>query len=289
MRQQNLITDPDNEYLNSDDELVVSDFDDVESIISSGDQESDENDEDNELSLDIPYLAKDGTQWERTPPQKVSRGRRPAYEIIRGRMGILPYAASRIEDEVTAFKLSFFQKNIDEMIIHSNEKGKEKFGVQWTYMDAVEMDAFLGLNILAAAFKSNTEALESLWDDETGRPIFRATMSLQRFRQIFQSLRFDCKTTREQINGGAIRSFLSAWNNQQSLLFAPYESMTIDEQLSSFRGKFMGRIYMKSKPTRYGLRWDHLVDSRTSYENYRAEADECGPNDCSKSRQRPGI
>ena len=40
------------------------------------------------------------------------------------------------------------------------------------------------------------ETLDELWSPETGRAIFMATMTLQRFRQIMRYLRFDDKTTR---------------------------------------------------------------------------------------------
>ena len=53
------------------------------------------------------------------------------------------------------------------------------------------MRAYLGLLILAGMFRSQHESNKSLWDNETGRAIFAATMSQKRFLQINLAVRFD--------------------------------------------------------------------------------------------------
>ena len=57
--------------------------------------------------------------------------------------------------------------------------------------DTISLWAYIGLFLLAGVYKSNHESLPSLWDYIKGRPIFRATMSLLRFRNITSVIRFD--------------------------------------------------------------------------------------------------
>ncbi|XP_036332598.1 uncharacterized protein LOC118743942, partial [Rhagoletis pomonella] len=59
-------------------------------------------------------------------------------------------------------------------------------------IDAVELRAWLGLNYLCGIFRNATHngPLDELWSLELGNAIFRATMSLKRFKFISESLRF---------------------------------------------------------------------------------------------------
>lgn len=72
-------------------------------------------------------------------------------------------------------------------------EGQRVFGEGWANIEHEEIQAFIGLLILAGVLKSHNELAVSLWDSEMGRAIFRATMSLNKFKQI---LRFDDKRSR---------------------------------------------------------------------------------------------
>lgn len=63
-------------------------------------------------------------------------------------------------------------------------------------ISAQELDAYIGLLLLAGVFRSAGESLCGLWDDKDGRSIFRATMSLKRFYVINRFLTFDDKESR---------------------------------------------------------------------------------------------
>ncbi|KAL1394965.1 hypothetical protein pipiens_001279, partial [Culex pipiens pipiens] len=116
-----------------------------------------------------------------------------------------------------------------------------------------ELEAFIGLMILAAVIKGNKEALEGLWAEEMGRPIFRATMPLKRFRTIHAMLRFDDKATRSSKKGSGILNVWNPWVDQQALLFRPNESITIDEQLYGYRGRVFCKVFMDKKPDKLYL------------------------------------
>ena len=68
--------------------------------------------------------------------------------------------------------------------------------VAWKPVSEVELDAFFGLQIIAGALKAGHRDTRELWDMKDGNPIFRATMSFQRFQQIKSALRFDNKVRR---------------------------------------------------------------------------------------------
>ena len=75
--------------------------------------------------------------------------------------------------------------------MNSNIEGTRVYGDKCKEIDGVEFSAYIGLLLLAGVFKSCNECTESLWDAEKGRPIFRATMSLQRFFHTSRVLRFN--------------------------------------------------------------------------------------------------
>jgi len=51
-------------------------------------------------------------------------------------------------------------------------------GILWTF------EAYIDLLLLAGVYKSHGESTKSLWDKQTGRNIFHATMSIEIFEKI---------------------------------------------------------------------------------------------------------
>jgi hypothetical protein len=117
------------------------------------------------------------------------------------------------------------------------------------------------------------ESTEELWSIRDGRKIFRAVMSLERFKQICKVLRFDDKAARRCMGIGRyradslapIREVFESWVATLPQSFVPYENVTVDEQLVGFRGHCPFRQYIKSKPAKYGVKLWALCDSATSY------------------------
>lgn len=103
-------------------------------------------------------------------------------------------------------------------------------------------------------YRSHGESLDSLWAEGTGRPIFKSVMSLIRFRYISRALRFDDQaerraamestSQRERDRFAPIRYLFEKWIDNMQYLFVPYENITVDEQLVSFRGRCPFRVYM---------------------------------------------
>ena len=113
------------------------------------------------------------------------------------------------------------------------------------------------------------ESAESLWDAETGRQIFCATMSLENFHIISRNIRFDNQedrpARRQRGKLAAIRTVWDKWVRRLPLLYKPGPDVTIDEQLMPFRGRCPFRQYIPSKPEKYSIKRWAACDSTSSY------------------------
>lgn len=118
-------------------------------------------------------------------------------------------------------------------------------------------------------YRSHGEALESLWDDRKGRPLFKSTMSLRRFQNISRVIRFDKKSDRSERRFrdklAPIRDFWSRWETNLRKIFNPGEYVTVDEQLVTYRGRCPFKQYIPSKPGKYGIKIWALCDVETNY------------------------
>ncbi|XP_048854157.1 piggyBac transposable element-derived protein 4-like [Brienomyrus brachyistius] len=136
-------------------------------------------------------------------------------------------------------------------------------------MTTVELDAFIGVCILAGVFKSKGESVASLWESKFGRPIFPAIMSRVRFEQLTVALRFDDKgswaSRRTADKIALIRDIWDLWSGNLPAMYNLGHDLTVDECLVPFKGRCSFRQYMPRKPGRYGQKIWALCDARTSY------------------------
>lgn len=171
-------------------------------------------------------------------------------------------------DPTSSF-LAFIEPVEDIIIKFTNKYGKAMKQNTWKDVDKIEFRAYLGLLLLSGVFRSRHEKLSELWDDQDGRPIFRATMSLQRFETIHNHLRFDDKDDRSQRKErdklAAIRVVYEKWLQQVKMMYVPGQNLTVDEQLIPFRGKCNFRQYIPTKPHKYGIKVWVVCDSDTAY------------------------
>ena len=86
--------------------------------------------------------------------------------------------------------------------------------MQWDPIDMVELKAFFGILYLLGVSKGNHESIRNLWSDAPmARPIFKATMSVNRFESIRCHLRFDSMDTREERRAlDKFALFREVWN-----------------------------------------------------------------------------
>ena len=68
-------------------------------------------------------------------------------------------------------------------------------------MHATDLRTYVGLLILVGVYRSRGEATASLWDAESGRTVFRATMPLKVFHRYSRLLRFNDRQSRPTRHG----------------------------------------------------------------------------------------
>ena len=205
--------------------------------------------------------------WKYSQPTQI--GRASLCNIIRQSPGITRFAANRIIDIRSSFELLFHSSIQSYIIKMTNIEGEKIFGNKWAPIDEICFQAYIGLLILAGVYKSHGESTKSLWNEETGRAIFGATMSLEKFGKISRVIRFDDKSTRQERRRNdklaPIRDVWCKWNEILPKLYYPSENITVDEQLVGFRGRCPFKQYIPTKPAKYGIKIWTLCDSKTSY------------------------
>ncbi|XP_070604145.1 NADH dehydrogenase (ubiquinone) complex I, assembly factor 6 isoform X1 [Erythrolamprus reginae] len=193
----------------------------------------------------------------------------PTENIIKATTGPTTYAISRISDIRSAFALFLNTTILNILIQMTNIEGQQVYGDKWHKLDVTALNAYIGLLLLAGVYKSYGEATKSLWNPETGRHIFRATMSLERFHEISRVLRFDNKTDRSERRAkdklAPIRTVWNKWVEILPQLYNVGEAITVDQQLLGFRGWCPFRQYIPSKPAKYVIKVWTLCDSKSSY------------------------
>uniref|UniRef100_A0A8C4PWH1 PiggyBac transposable element-derived protein domain-containing protein n=1 Tax=Eptatretus burgeri TaxID=7764 RepID=A0A8C4PWH1_EPTBU len=139
----------------------------------------------------------------------------------------------------------------------------------WKDISKNELLAFLGVSLLAGYDKSCDVSIRELFGDRVSNPMYRATMSVERFEDIRRCLRFDDRTTRDfRLLTDCMAAFRHIWDlflENCRKRFVPHECVMVDEQLVPFRGRCKFIQYVPSKPAKYGIKIFWLCDSKTSY------------------------
>ena len=172
-----------------------------------------------------------------------------------------------ITDEIIAYITAQTNDKITELL---EKSASSNFPAYTNHVSETEMKAFLGLLLLTGIFKSNHENVRTLWAiDGTGRNVFRAVMSFHRFLFLLSALRFDDIQTREarkETNRLALISYVfDKFMENCKANYTCSEYVTVDEMLVPFRGRCFCRVYMKSKPGKYGIKIMCICDAKTHY------------------------
>nr|XP_061828933.1 piggyBac transposable element-derived protein 4-like isoform X1 [Nerophis lumbriciformis] len=178
------------------------------------------------------------------------------------------YAVSRIRSPETAFGL-FFPDDIMQHLLQMTNLQGQRSVTAWQDINMVELRAYLGLLILSGIFKSRHESTKSMWDGETGRSVFAATMSKKRFVGINRAVSFDDELSRPtrhiRDNLAPIRDVWTKWSTLLPRMFNPSRDVCVDEQFIPFRGHCSFKLLIPPKPAKYGLKIWTLCDVETSY------------------------
>ncbi|XP_064867035.1 piggyBac transposable element-derived protein 4-like [Oncorhynchus nerka] len=212
---------------------------------------------------ETPLLSKNG-KIELSP---VAYGRhRGAFAICHAGPDQTPgptaYAAAQARDIASAFHL-FVTPAIERIIVEmTNLHGARKYGDGWRPMDTMDLRAYVELLILAGVYRSRGEAAASLWDAESGRTVFRATMPLKVFHRYSRLVRFDDRQSRPaRLATDKLAAIREVWD--LLALYNPGSDVTVDEQ--PFRGCCPFRQYIPRKPAKYGIKSWVACDAKFSY------------------------
>lgn len=267
----------------SDEEDYVEDQETSDTEQECDEDESEEESEDEEV-----------TPTEREQTATASRGRRRLFVYgknkhkwclksseARGRRSNIVIRlpgpkndAVHASSPLNMWSLLFTDEMMDTIVQHTNEeieRQRETMSEQ-TYnkeTTATEIKAFVGLLYFAGVKKSAHVNIDELWSIEFGYTLFHAVMSARRFKFLAARLRFDDKNTRvERRKNDLLAPIRDLWEKFIQNCTTNYtlsEEVTIDEQLFGFRGRFAAKVYIKSKPQRYGIKIICLNDAKTHY------------------------
>ncbi|KAF4531538.1 hypothetical protein B566_EDAN018432 [Ephemera danica] len=191
--------------------------------------------------IGTPYTAKDDIQWGKNPP-RTSKTR--DCNRLRGAIGpaaIIPPLAA-ITNPIDVFML-FLVSIIDEIVKFTNIEATRVYEInsyktEWKPCDRIEMEAFIGLILMAGLMKDSKSSLNKLWSKDFGAAYFRATLSLHRFKQLLRYIRFDDRAERPADDKFApIRNIFNIIVRKLGELYTPSVNITVDEQLVPFRGR----------------------------------------------------
>ena len=142
------------------------------------------------------YLGKSGRRWSNTPPPTSHIRGSNIFTVSKWRVQISP------QNKVECFDSFFSPAMLHHILMYINQRAAPHYArkkVQWDPIDMVELKAFFGILHLLGVSKGNHKSIRNLWSDgPTARPIFKATMSVNRFESIRCHLRFDSMVTREE-------------------------------------------------------------------------------------------
>lgn len=244
--------------VNSDTEQEISDSDE---ILDMGDTNN------------LYYIGKDGhTQWKKHAPNKRVKTRKENKYV---RLPMARMGTSDLKEPLDIFRffvddtlLAIIVDNTNCYIDSIADKYSRESDSRRT--DKEEVQALIGLLYYAGILKASHLNARDLWrTDGGGVEIFRLTMSLNRFRFLLSSLRFDDKNTREvrrKIDKLApIREYFDHFVENCKTGYSPSGYVTVDEKLEGFRGRCGFRQYIPSKPNKYGIKIFALADAKMYY------------------------
>ena len=223
------------------------------------------------------YTSKSGMEWEATCTRS---SRRQNQNILRNTSGLT--ISSRNVTTVSEAFMLFLDSDIMQTVVnYTNQKANyfyQSLNLSdtnnkrvWIPTNIQEMYAFVGVLLVMGALKAKREPLSMLWSTDPlfERKIFPASFSRTRFTELLKFIRFDDLYTREERKKNdkmcAVREIFTSFSSQCQLHYYPGSHLTVDEQLVGFRGRCPFRVYMKSKPAKYGIKIWMLCDVETSY------------------------
>jgi hypothetical protein len=90
-------------------------------------------------------------------------------------------------------------------------------------------------------------------------------MSRRRFIELRRVIRFDERSERKRNKLAPIHNVLDKFVTKCKTLYKPGPYVTVDDQLMSFRGRCPFKVYIPSKPGKYGIKIWIMSDSESHF------------------------
>lgn len=240
----------------TDVEDIVEVESDIDEFIDDDDCRADNNED--------YFNSKSGMKWYKNPPVDCT-------DINLSTSPKLKSGAENVESFEDAFFL-FITKNMIKDICNYTNSNLQNAKKDFKIITEMELEAFIGILLASGKNRSRKVPFNELWKINclTRHHYATAAMARDRFSFIFSNLRFDQKSTRDSRtqNSGdkleAIKTIYHNFNEACTKYFDP-SHVCIDERLAKYRGRCPFRVYMKSKPGRYGIKIWSAADGKTSY------------------------
>ncbi|XP_065665565.1 piggyBac transposable element-derived protein 4-like [Hydra vulgaris] len=140
---------------------------------------------------------------------------------------------------------------------------------RWIDTTVNELYEFIGVLLLVGVFHSKNQSIKELWSRLDGIPIFSASMQRDRFVNLRRCIRFDERETRNQRRFedkfAPLRNIMEMFITKCKSNYNPSAYLTVDEQLVTFRGRCPLKMFIPTKPGKYGMKISILWDAETSY------------------------
>lgn len=211
--------------------------------------------------------------WSSSKPKR-RLSRTPRRNIIHYRQQPIN-DAKNVETALDSFNLYISPSIVNQIVVHTNVEISHK-GVNYSAAsatirptDSIEIKALIGLLIMSAAMKDNHLTSLELFDSSYSGTRYISVMSRERFDFLLNCLRFDDKISRpaRRLTDrlAPIRAIWEEFIEACRKNYSPGSYVTIDEQLLAFRGRCPFRMYIPSKPNKYGIKIIMLCDVKTKY------------------------
>ena len=211
------------------------------------------------------FIARNGVVWNRQPIPRNNR-RFPAHNVIHQQPGPTRAALQSCGNSPDdALRIFLTDEIVNTIVECTNVEGRNQVQ-NWTATDMNEMRCFFGLLLLIGVYKGKNSSIAELWSKHDGRPIFNSAMPRDRFYLLLRCIRFDVRENRNVNDKFApMRHIFERVVTKFRGSYQAGANVTVDEQLVTFRGRCGFKIYMPSKPGKYGIKIWALVDSETRY------------------------
>lgn len=219
------------------------------------------------------YSSSSGIIW--TPMNRncptSTAGRTPARNIVSIPSGPTPFARRNIgTNPASAWRLMVNEAMVKHIQTCTVAEARRQLGddSNW-YVTLVELDAFFALLYARGALGHSKLCADELWNKNWGPPVFRETMSRNRFREIMRYLRFDVRSSRaERLATNKFALASETWYKLIEncyLCYNPGAEITVDEQLLPCKSRCRFIQYMANKPDKFGIKFWLATDVESKY------------------------